>query len=405
MRIFLGAFGDPGHAFPMLALGSRLVERGHEVTFETWTRWRPAVQAAGMRFVGAPEYQVFPTPERPLKPYQAVVRAAPQTRKAIAEAGADIVVHDILTLAPALAGELEDLPVATLIPHIYPGPLRQAPPYALGAQLPRTPVGRLAWGALGGLSEHGLRRGRDELNETRRRLGLAPLERLYGGVSEQLTLVATLPQLEYPRHWPPGTQVIGPLLWEPPYHDVAPPAGDDPLILVAPSTAHDSAQALLRAALEGLAGEPVRVLAATNRRPAAAAGLPDSSVEMRVPITVSGSARLVEWVSYSRMMPRCALVITHAGHGTLVRSLVSGCPVLAVPHSGDMAENAARAQWAKAGLRLPWRLLTPATLRFAVRRALQMPRLAPRAAAIKIWAGQNDAASRAAELLERLGSG
>ena len=46
LRIFLGAFGDPGHAFPMLALGSRLVERGHEVTFETWTRWRTDVEEA-----------------------------------------------------------------------------------------------------------------------------------------------------------------------------------------------------------------------------------------------------------------------------------------------------------------------------------------------------------------------
>ena len=31
MRVFLGAFGDPGHTFPMLALGKALVARGHEV--------------------------------------------------------------------------------------------------------------------------------------------------------------------------------------------------------------------------------------------------------------------------------------------------------------------------------------------------------------------------------------
>ena len=31
MRVLLGAFGDPGHAFPMLALGCELLERGHEV--------------------------------------------------------------------------------------------------------------------------------------------------------------------------------------------------------------------------------------------------------------------------------------------------------------------------------------------------------------------------------------
>ena len=31
VRVLLGAFGDPGHAFPMLALGCELVARGHEV--------------------------------------------------------------------------------------------------------------------------------------------------------------------------------------------------------------------------------------------------------------------------------------------------------------------------------------------------------------------------------------
>ncbi len=411
MKIFLGAFGDAGHAFPMLALGARLVERGHEVTFETWKRWRRAVEAAGMRFVDAPEYQVFPTAEHPVKPYQAVVSATPQTREAVIEAGAELVVHDILTLAPALAGELEALPVATLVPHVYPGPLPGAPPYALGARLPRTAVGRLGWGVLEGLTEHGLRRGRAELNETRSRLGLRPLDRLYGGISDKLTLVATLPQLEYPRRWPPNTHVVGPLVWEPPYHEVAPPAGGDPLILVAPSTAHDSEQSLLRAALEGLGSEPVRVLAATNRRPAQAGAGDETVSDARPPIgsewslAVPANARLVDWVSYSRTMPLSSLVITHAGHGTLVRALVSGCPVLAVPHSGDMAENAARASWAGAGLRLPWRFLTPSTLRLAVRRAFANRSLWTRAAAMKSWAEQNDSASRAADLLERLALG
>jgi UDP:flavonoid glycosyltransferase YjiC (YdhE family) len=55
IRVFLGAFGDAGHAFPMIALGARLASRGHDVTLETWRRWREHVEAAGMRFVAAPE--------------------------------------------------------------------------------------------------------------------------------------------------------------------------------------------------------------------------------------------------------------------------------------------------------------------------------------------------------------
>src|ERR1700759_2047104 len=138
LRCFPGPFGDPGHAFPMLALGAALVGRGHEVTFETWERWRGDVQAAGMRFVAAPEFPVFPTRERPLSPYEAVVAAVAQTRPAVAACAPDVVVHDILTLAPALSGELEGVPVATLIPHVYPVGVSGFPPYAFGARMPRT---------------------------------------------------------------------------------------------------------------------------------------------------------------------------------------------------------------------------------------------------------------------------
>jgi UDP:flavonoid glycosyltransferase YjiC (YdhE family) len=372
----------------MFALGARLVERGHEVTLETWARWREHVERAGMRFVAAPEYPVFPTRERPLKPYEAVLRATPATRRSLVEESPDVVVHDVLTLAPALAAELEDLPVATLVPHVYPVTAPGLPPYALGARRPRTACGRALWRALARPVQRGVERGRRELNETRVRLGLEPLARPHGGISAELALVATLPQLEYPRMWPPHVRIVGPLMWEPPYHDVAPPPGDDPLVLVAPSTAQDADHRLLRAALAGLATERVRVLAATNRRPLATR------------VSVAANARLVAWVSYSRTMPACALVITHAGHGTLVRALSSGSPVVAVPHAGDMAENAARADWAGVGVRLPWRLLSPTTLRLAVRRALSEPDLSRNAAAIADWVAANDGATRAAELVE-----
>jgi MGT family glycosyltransferase len=390
LQFFLGAFGQPGHAFPMLALGSRLVARGHGVTFETWSRWREHVEAAGMQFVPAPEYPVFPTTERPLKPYEAVVVATAETRSAIQACAPDVVVHDILTLAPAMAGELEGVPVATLVPHLYPAGAPGFPPYALGARLPRTALGRSVWRAFERPLEAGLRRGRAELNETRAKLGLPPTARLHGGISSELCIVGTFPQLEYPRHWESHIRVVGPVMWEPPFHGVDPPEGTEPLVLVAPSTAQDPEQRLLSAAIQGLSREPVRVLAATNHKP-----LPG-------PITMPPNARLVDWVSYSRTMPQCQLVICHAGHGTLARALGCGCPVLAVPHSGDMGENAARADWAGVGVRLPWRLLSPSTLRLAARRGLEDRSLALRAAQLAAWAAENDGATRAAELVEEL---
>jgi UDP:flavonoid glycosyltransferase YjiC (YdhE family) len=388
--LFLAAFGEPGHAFPMLALGSRLVARGHEVTFETWHRWREYVEAEGMRFVPAPEHPVARPWGPPLTEDDEVVLSARHTRQTIAEFAPAAVVHDILTVAPALAGELEGVPVATLIPHVHPAGGPGFPPYALGARLPRTSAGRRLWTSMQGWMEKGLRQGREELNATRGALALPPVDRLHGGLSQALCMVATFPQLEYPRVWPPGTHVVGPIMWEPPFGVVDPPPGDAPLVLVAPSTAQDPEHVLLRAALAGLGGEPIRVLATWNRRP-----LPG-------PARVAETTRLVEWVSYSKTMPRCALVICHAGHGTMVRALASGAPVLCVPHAGDMAENAARADWAGAGVRLPWRLLGPQTLRLAVRYALANRGLAARARELAAWAAAHDGAARAAELVERL---
>jgi UDP:flavonoid glycosyltransferase YjiC (YdhE family) len=389
----VGAFGDPGHAFPAIALGAALTARGHRVTLQTWSRWREPVEAAGMTFAAAPEYEVFPTRSRPLRPYEAAVRATAETRPVVAESQPDAVVADILTLAPALAAELEGVPVATLVPHVFPPAQRGFPPFSLGARLPRTAAGRAAWRMLDRPVEGGVRRGRDELNETRARLGLAPLGHLHGGISRQLALVATLPQLEYPREWPAWAQVVGPLMWEPEFGDVELPPGDDPLVLVAPSTSQDPSHRLLRAALRGLAGAPVRVLASTNRRP-----LPS-------PIDVPGNARLVDWVSYSRTMPRCDVVLCHGGHGTVVRALASGCGVVAVPAGGDMYENAARLDWAGLGVRLPGRLCTPRAVRLAVERCLADPTLRTRAREVAAWTETHDPAGRAAELVEGLAAG
>jgi UDP:flavonoid glycosyltransferase YjiC (YdhE family) len=391
LRIFLGAFGQPGHAFPMLALGQRLAERGHRVTFETWARWREPVLAAGMEFMPAPEYPVFPTQEQPLKPYEAVVRATAPTREAIAERRPDIVVHDILTLAPAMAAELEGIPTATLVPHLFPVTAPGFAPYSIGARLPHTRAGIRFWGLFERPLETGLRQGRDELNETRRRLGLRRLERLHGGLSADLCLVATFPQLEYPREWPPGVHVVGPMFWEPPAPVVSPPAGDAPLVVVAPSTSHDPGQRLIRASLEGLRGLDVRVIASLDRRPSG------------TPIRAAPGVRLVNWMSYRDAMNDAALVICHAGHGTIVRSLDRGVPVLAVPHSGDMAENAARLDWAGLGVRLPWRFLSPLTMRLAVERALdQRESMTARTRELAVWATEHDGPTRAAELVEQL---
>lgn len=398
-RMLLGAFGDPGHAFPMIALGRALAARGHHVTVQTWARWKEHIEREGLAFAPAPEYHVFPSGPEPLDFYEAVVHATTDTLPLVRRLEPDVVVADILTLAPALAAEIERVPHATLIPHVYPHGEPHFPVYSLGARLPRTAAGRAFWRRFQRPVGRGLERGRVELNDTRARLGLPPLAHVHGGISRQLALVATFPQLEYPRTpgaWPANAHVVGPLMWEPPARDVQLPGDRDhdrsdlPLVLIAPSTAQDSEHRMLSAALRGLAHAPVRVLATWNRR------LPAR------PLPVPANARLVDWVSYSRTMPHCDVVVCHAGHGTLARALASRCAVVACPAVGDMNENAARLDWAGAGVRLPRRYVSPRLLRLAVERALGDPSIRARAREIGAWAEQHDAGAAAATLVERL---
>ncbi len=378
----------------MIALGKALAARGNDVTLQTWARWQEHVEAEGMSFVAAPEYHVFPNSPEPLGFYEAVVHATLDTLPMVQALEPDVVVADILTLAPGLAAELAGIPLATLVPHVYPNGEPHFPIYSFGARLPRTGFGEALWRRAQGPVIRGLEQGRKELNSTRARLGLPELNHVHGGTSQELVLVGTFPQLEYPRSWQSHIHVVGPLMWEPPADDVEMPRSggpdEEPLVLVAPSTSQDPDHRLLIAALRGLKDAPVRVLATWNKR------LPPT------PLPVPANAKVVDWVSYSKTMPHCEVVVCHAGHGTLARALASGCAVVACPVAGDMNENAARVDWAGAGVRLPRRFITPRGLRLAVERALGEQDIRSRAHELAQWAQAHDAGDSAAALVEGL---
>jgi UDP:flavonoid glycosyltransferase YjiC (YdhE family) len=390
VRVLVAAFGDAGHVFPAISLGRALARRGHEVTIETWEERRAAVEGAGLGFAAAEEYRTFPPPDPETDDGRHAADAARALLPLIERIDPAVVVSDILTVAPTLAAEAAGVPLATLIPHIYPVTEPEMPFFSVGLKRPRTPVGRAIWRGGQRALEVGLEHGRRDLNGQRERLGLPPLDYFHGGISPELALVATYPQLEYPRTWPAGVQVTGPMAFEVPHPDIELPPGDAPLVLVAPSTAHDSENQLVRNALAALASEPVRVVATTNR------------VKPRAPIAVPDNAVLVDWLSYSQLMPIAALVICHGGHGTVARAFGAGTPVLISPITGDMGETAMRVDWAGVGRSLPWRLCRPGPLRWATRRLLGDPSFAIRAEAIAAWTRTHDGADRGAELAEQL---
>lgn len=389
-RILVAAFGDAGHAFPAIALARELHGRGHEVVVETWERWREAVEDLGIRFQAAEEYVVFPPP--PPGEGASAADAAEVLLPLFDEFRPDALVSDILTLAPSLAAEMRGVRRATLIPHLYPVHDPGMPFFGMGMAPPRTGVGRRGWRAALPVLEAGLRRGRREMNETRARVGLPPLDRFHGGISKDLVIVGALPQLEYPRGWPPEAVVTGPLGFELPHPDVALPDGEDPIVLVASSTAQDAECDLIRRCFEGLADEPVRVVATTNGH------FPRRGID------VPANGMLAGWLSYSQLMPICEVVVCHGGHGTVARALTEGRPLLISPSIGDMAENATRVTWAGCGLTVPGRLRRGTTLRWAVRRLLEDGRYRRRAEEIAASDWATGGAARAADSVETLAS-
>ena len=393
MRFYLAAFGDPGHLFPLIALGRALVRRGHTVRLESWRRWREPIEAQGIGFVPAPEHPDLRGDPLSVGFYTAAQRGVPHTAAQLREFQPDLVVADILTLAPALAAERLDLPYATVIPHPYPLPAPGNPPFSLGARPPRTRLGAVLWLAFAEAVRKGFAAGRSDLNRIRTAFGLPPRGALHGGLSERLVLVATFPQLEYPRRWPDHVKVVGPLIWEPPTEPVGEPPGDRPLVLVAPSTSQDRDHLLLRAALRGLADAPVRVLATWNGRPP------------RLPLPQPPNALVVPWLSYRETMARAAIVICHGGHGTVARALSLGKPTVVCPVAGDMFENGARVAHAGVGLRLPRRLIKPGPLRDVVVAALADPAIARQAEQLRDWYRLNDPATAAAALVEQAAAG
>ena len=399
MRALVSSGFSEGHAFPALALSRGLCARGHEVHVGVSRRWREPIDGLGAGFVEVEEYDAFPDAgHEPAT--RTIVEATRELESMLADLRPDVVVSDFASPAPALAAELAGVPNVSLIATVYPVQGAGLPPFPLGLLAPRTRAGAMFWRATEPLlrplrpSTRWLARVPDLLDGTRSMLGLEPLRRdreritTFGMISDELALVATFPQLEYPRRWPAHVHVTGPMPFELPWDEVELPPGDAPLVLVATSTATDPGFELVRTALAGLAGEPVRVIATLNR--------PGASWPRPIP----ANAAVVDWLSYRQVMAQASLVVTSGGQGTVIRALVAGSPVLVCPTGADTAENGARVTWAGVGQMLARRLRTPAALRRRVQRLLCDPAYSARAGVLSAWAREHDGAERGAKLIE-----
>lgn len=160
------------------------------------------------------------------------------------------------------------------------------------------------------------------------------------------------------------------------------------------STFQDHVGALQRVA-DALGSLPVRGLVTTGPAvdPAAITAPANVSVRASAP--------------HAAVMPHAAVVVTHGGHGTVVKALACGVPLLVLPHGRDQADNATRVRLRGAG-RTASRKAAPAIIARHVRALLDDP--AYRAAAQRLGAviradAESGALMRELELLPSLARG
>ena len=192
---------------------------------------------------------------------------------------------------------------------------------------------------------------------------------------------------------PPHHEYVGPLgIWEPPGEP--PPYLNEPgnpWVLVSISSQIQDDLPLAEAALAALANRPIRVLLTVG---------PDHD-----PSEVSerpGNARIERTVRHSAVLERAELLISHAGHGSVMKALWHGRPMVLIPWGRDQPGVAARAQALGVADVVPRTEATRETLAAAVDRVLVNAEMRNTAATHSARLRATDPPARAAARIESL---
>ncbi|KUH66934.1 glycosyl transferase [Mycolicibacterium novocastrense] len=359
MRVAVVAGPDPGHAFPAIALCLRFLANGDSPTLLTGTRWLDTARGEGIEACeldGLNPTAADDDADAGAKIHQRAARMAVLNRDRIAALEPDLVVSDSITACGGLAADLLGVPWVELNTHPLYRPSKGLPPIGSGLAAGTGVRGRLRDAALRALSARSWRAGLRQRSAARVGIGLpaedpGPLRRL----------IATLPALEVPRpDWPAEAVVVGPLHYEPTTAVLTLPAGDGPVVAVAPSTATTGAGGLTDLALDVLV--PGDVLPAGSRVVVSRLEGPDREVP---PWAVVGLGRQDE------LLAEADVLICGGGHGTVAKALLAGVPMVIVPGGGDQWEIANRV--VRQGSAQLVRPLTRDGLAQAVREVLSTP--------------------------------
>jgi MGT family glycosyltransferase len=413
---YLFAIIDGGGTVPAdTSVIRAMVERGHDVRVLADSVLAPDIETTGAEHVPWNR-----APQRPdLDPQSVIIRDwdakspfeafgrvrdgvmtgpaalfAADVRAELQRRPADAVVANFFVFGAQIAAEAEQVPFAFLVSNLLSFPNSGTPPLGPGLKLARGPLGRTRDAALNRVMRRLFDKGLDPLNDARRAHGLEPVASVLENFERaDRLLLLTSRAFEYETYSPPpNTRVVGPRVDDPVWAgDWSPPPGDGPLVLVGmSSTFMDHADALQRVAT-ALGGLPVRALMTTGP------SIPVESIDAPANVTV------VERAPHSEVLRHASAMVTHAGHGSVIKALAAGVPVVALPLGRDQLDNAARVAHHGAGLRLKANA-KPETIAKAVQRVIAEGSFSAGAERIAAAIAAETARDQAAEELETLAS-
>lgn len=271
---------------------------------------------------------------------------AEETMEAIRQIDARLLVADCLLPTALIAAEASNIPgvLAFHMPEYFPGSNR--PPGMFGLKPVEGIAGRLRDMLLTRLFNLKLNGFLPKINETRSSLKLPPLKRTDELVhGADLRLIQTLERFDFPMEpRPSNVRYTGPVLNDPDWTSTwsNPWSEDDPrpLVVISLSSTFQNQQAAIQSTIDALKGQEVRGLVTLG--PALDKG----------GFSAPENVIVVNLAAHSQVFPLASLVITHAGHGTIMRALSHGLPLICLPMGRDQNDNAVKVQHHGCGIAL-----------------------------------------------------
>jgi len=307
----------------------------------------------------------------------------------------DVIVSNELLFGAMMAAERLSIPLALLTANVWCYPTRDdVPPFGPGYPLANSWSGRardtITRTLIRGFFDAGLA----DLNDARMHLDLASLQHTLDqlDVAERI-VIGTAPAFDFGLEDPLSRFMhCGPLFDTPDWAEGSfeVPQNGRPNVLISFGTTFQNQRAVLARAMTAV--QALQVNGIVTLGPAMTdADLP--KIE---------NVRVVAQASHDQIVPHCAAVICHGGHGTLLRPLAHGVPVVAMPMGRDHADNAARLEWLGAGARVP-ETASASRIRRALNRVLTKVEYRENAQVFASQVKDRDAsANRAADLLSVL---